>query len=106
MRAECRVLVHSDSPLLLPQDVVRIEAEAFTQTSAQEIILPEGITAVGERAFADCENLILATLPATLESIDPTAFAGSDALTLLCAPGSAAEAFAAEQNIPVFLLPE
>lgn len=106
MRAECRVLVHSDSPLLLPQDVVRIEAEAFTQTSAQEIILPEGITAVGERAFADCENLILATLPATLESIDPTAFAGNDALTLLCTPGSAAEAFAAEQNIPVFLLPE
>ena len=106
LSADYSVLLHSADVLTLPADTASIETEAFTQTSAQEIILPEGITAVGERAFADCENLILATLPATLESIAPTAFAGNDALTLLCAPGSAAEAFAAGQNIPVFLLPE
>lgn len=106
MRAECLVLVHSDNPLLLPSDLVSIEAEAFLSTAAEEIILPEGVSSIGANAFADCENLVLVTLPESLSSIDPSAFAGSDSITLLCAPGSAAEAFAAEQNIPVFLLPE
>lgn len=36
--------------------------------------IPEGVTAIGDRAFLRCENLVSVTLPSTLESIGEQAF--------------------------------
>ena len=51
----------------LPADLTRIEDEAFTGISAQSIVVPDGCTAIGSRAFADCASLRYVFLPAALE---------------------------------------
>lgn len=43
--------------IYLPEDTVRIEAEAFRNTAAHTIIIPASCMFVGERAFADSESL-------------------------------------------------
>ena len=35
----------------------KIEAEAFAGVTAKVIVVPEGVTEIGSRAFADCPNL-------------------------------------------------
>ena len=63
--------------LTLPTGLKTIEAEAFAGVHASKIIIPEGCESIGPRAFADCEGLLVVVIPATVKSIDETAFEGS-----------------------------
>ena len=63
--------------LTLPGDLAVIEEEAFAGVSAQMIVVPEGVTEIRARAFADCPNLIAVILPDGV-SVDDSAFEGSD----------------------------
>jgi hypothetical protein len=42
--------------------------------NAEEVVVPEGVTAIGRDAFWDCKNLTSVTLPASLTAIGEWAF--------------------------------
>lgn len=74
--------------LQLPSGVKTIEAEAFYgDTSLDEVVLPEGLTAIGSRAFAD-SSLTGINLPASLTEIDDSIFHNVSGLTVTAIPGT------------------
>ncbi len=58
-----------------PASLTAIEAEAFAGTPFQAVIVPNTVTAIGSRAFADCRNLVYVCIPASVTSIASDAFA-------------------------------
>lgn len=85
----------------LPASLSRIDAEAFANTLLTSIDLTgTGLVQIGDRAFAGCSRLTLVKAPKTVTSVGSGAFDGCDRLVLLCENGSAAEAYASENNIP------
>ncbi len=60
--------------LTLPALLTEVEDEAFMGTAAWRITVPQGVTAIGERAFAGCANLMVADLPANLTFLPASAF--------------------------------
>ena len=55
-----------------------IEDEAFMGLAVEGIIIPDGCTTIGSKAFADCPNLIYIKIPASVTSIADDAFEGSN----------------------------
>ena len=94
------IVVHSKTPMVLPADALTIEASAFAGTPVEEITLPEGVTSIGAQAFANCPNLKLVNLPASLtaEAIAADAFTGSPISVLVCA-NDALAAYAQTQTL-------
>ena len=54
--------------------VTRIGKSALENADVKSVIVPEGIIAIGERAFYWCDNLESITLPSTLASVEGMAF--------------------------------
>lgn len=68
----------------LPAGLTIIDEETFAQDPAiQSVIIEEGTTAIGPGAFSGCTGLSEMTLPASLESIDETAFDGCGQLSVV-----------------------
>ena len=63
--------------LVLPSGLKKIEDEAFKGLACLAVIVPDGCTSIGEKAFADCEVLLYVKVPATVTSIAENAFNGS-----------------------------
>ena len=96
-------MMHSSRKLTLPGDLLIIEAEAFQDTiGVGEVILSEGVTTIGSKAFADCSRLTLIHMPDSVTEIAEDAFAYSDNVVFLCASNNAAAAFARAKSIPYF----
>jgi len=53
---------------------------AFLGYTGTEIVLPEGLTSIGQNAFACCENLLSVEIPSGVETIYNYTFAGCTAL--------------------------
>ena len=87
-------LTVSDEVLLLPAFLTRIEEEAFAGTGAVIIEVPENVTAIEARAFADCENLRRITIPGSVLHVDNTALENCENVTVYGATGSEAQRFA------------
>ena len=68
--------------------VVRIDTYAFKESSAEEVILPEGITDIGAQAFEDCASLKKINLPEGLLDIGAGAFIRCSALEALTFPST------------------
>ena len=47
----------------LPEDLERIEDEAFMNGAFEAVVIPDGCTYVGHRAFANCLNLVYVSYP-------------------------------------------
>ena len=85
------VLVYVDEPtesvdlsvylkMVLPQGTTVIDAGAFEGVNAEVVVIPEGCTHIGARAFADCHTLKYIVLaPGSEPEIDPSALEGSNA---------------------------
>ena len=58
----------------------------FSMTKLQTLILPGGLTQIGNSAFAGCENLALQSLPGGLNQIGNRAFSGCKNLALQALP--------------------
>jgi len=46
----------------------------FAKSRVENIVLPHGMTAIGERAFFQCESLKSITIPASVSHIESDAF--------------------------------
>lgn len=81
--------------LTLPAALQLVEAEAFASNTAMDMgIPPDGMTAIGERAFVGCQYLYQVELPATVISIAGNAFEGCGPVIIRCDAGSYAGQYA------------
>ena len=86
----------------LPAGLKTIQQEAFQGSPAECFVLPDGCVGIGERAFADCKELKLVEIPASVIAIADTAFEGcGEGLVIVTPKGSAAERFAQAHDITV-----
>ena len=90
----------ADAGITLPADLVSIEEEAFAGTRAERVEISKNVVSIGARAFADSESLRALVIPATVKTIDDSALAGSDNVTIYGETGSEAERFAKDNDIP------
>lgn len=90
--------------------VKAIDISAFRDiTTLRSVTLPEGITSIGNFAFAYCHNLESITLPSTLTSIGHDAFAWTYLKSIVIPAGItdiAASAFYCCDNLSSLTLPE
>jgi len=84
----------------LPAALAVIGEEAFMGIDAARVEITENVVSIGPRAFADCEKLTALVIPATVESIDDTALAGSENVTVYGEADSEAQRFAEANSIP------
>ena len=66
--------------VILPQSLSAIESGALAGSSITEIVIPEGVTSIGDFAFYGCTDLRKVRLPSTLLTIGRGAFAECPAL--------------------------
>ena len=76
--------------LKLPESMQTIEDEAFEGIAANYVVLPNTVTSIGSRAFADCTNLKAIVIPESVTSIADDAFNGCGELMIITTPGSTA----------------
>lgn len=93
------------SSVSMPSSLDRIGIGAFYGcNSLKSVAIPAGTSAIADEAFADCTSLKTVTIPASVTSIADDAFDGCNDLTIQCKSGSAAEAYAIENDIPYHLI--
>lgn len=64
-----------------PNDIRAIGSDAFYGSSFTELVLPEGITSLGDISFGACSQLVSITFPSTLTNIHGEAFSEGTPLT-------------------------
>lgn len=93
------------SSVTIPNSVNSIGGNAFWGcTGLTAVTLPNGITTLWYGTFNGCTNLTSVTIPGSVTSIDTGAFDGCENLTIYGYTGSAAETYAAENDIPFVAL--
>lgn len=60
--------------------------DSIIDGSITELVIPEGVTSIGNYAFYQCTNLVSVTLPSTLKTIGQYAFYGCSSLTSITLP--------------------
>lgn len=67
--------------IILPESITAIESGALAGSEIEEIVIPEGVTTIGDYAFYGCRNLKRVQLPQSLLSIGRGAFANCVSLS-------------------------
>ncbi len=62
------------SVMNLPSSIKTIEDESFTNLSCQAIIIPDGCTTIGKKAFSGCRDLLYIKIPASVKNYPDSAF--------------------------------
>ncbi len=60
--------------------VKEIQSNAFSYSNITSVIIPEGVTTIGERAFDYCTSLVSVTIPSSVNSCDLYAFRDCESL--------------------------
>lgn len=85
------------SEFTFSKNLTKIENDAFVATKIKTIILPEGLTEIGDRAFTNCESLEELSLPASLKTLGYHPFSACTGITKLSV-ASSNSTFRAENN--------
>ena len=88
----------SDYDGILPASLKVIEEEAMAGCAFRAIRIPDGVTAIGSRAFAGSPALEFVYIPESVTAIAADAFDQVAGLTIIGKAGSEAEAFAAARG--------
>lgn len=99
------VVVYSGASTKIPSGTTVISASAFQGSGVMDVILPEGLLTIGEKAFADCSGLYYVNLPASLTSIAENAFENTTGVVFVCKQGTAAEAYVKKMKFSYVSLP-
>ena len=92
--------IKRSAEIILPDDLSRIEAEAFRKDSFTSVYCSDSVSSIGAYAFAENTALEWIYLPASVKSIDQTAFSGcSEDLVIYGKAGSTAQQFAQSNDI-------
>lgn len=73
-------------------------------TALKNVTLNNNITTIGKKAFSNCTSLEKLVIPASVTSIDSTAFLGSTNITLYCYADSYALQYAIDNNIDYVII--
>ena len=94
-------LADADHVLTLPGAMTEVQEEAFMGLGGiEQVILPEGLRTIGDRAFADIPTLCEITIPQSVTEIGEDIVSGSSSAILVkCAPGSEAMSYARNNNL-------
>ena len=91
--------VSAQRVLRIPAMMEEIGEEAFVGIAAQQITIPAGTRSIGSKAFADCNNLLIAVIPSSVSEIANDAFDGSD-VSVICPNGCYAADWCGDHRIP------
>ncbi len=84
----------------IPDGVTRIEDEALWNSCITSVTIPDGVIAIGKRAFSDCRDLTSVTIPDSVIAMGDSVFEGcNDSLVVNVFRGSAAERYCEENGI-------
>lgn len=87
--------------IVIPGSVKMIGEQAFTTCeNLEKVEIKPGVQIIDETAFEACPNLKEARIPASVAEIRLRAFNQCEKLTIYAPAGSAAEAYATEDDIP------
>lgn len=86
--ASCRIFVKADGEMVLPASVTEIGDEAFMGIAVGGVVMQEGVTYIGSKAFADCPDLYFVYIPDSVTHIASDAFSGSPNVIFVCEAGS------------------
>jgi len=88
--------------ITIPNSVISIEDDAFGGCkNLKSVAIPNSVISIGEMAFCRCENLKSVIIPGSVTTIGEDVFWGCTKLeSLIGVPGSYAEKWAEENNIP------
>ena len=91
--------IWQSADFILPASLTIIEAEAFAGGAFTYVQLPEGVSVIRSRAFADCPSLSYIYIPEETGTIARDVFDGVTGLTILGHSGSYAEFYAQRNGI-------
>ena len=60
----------------------------YNNSNVKKVVIEDGVTSIGERAFAYCKSLISVTIPDSVTSIEKSAFSDYTSLTSITIPSS------------------
>jgi len=87
---------------VLPGFTKVIGDEAFAGSGVQRVIIPDGCTEIGARAFAGCAELSEVHIPASVTTIADDAFTGCENLMIYAPASSVGANFASDHDIAWF----
>ena len=77
-----------EDTFIIPKTVTRIDNCAFSDSSLETVVIPSGVSEIGESAFQGCNSLENVALPTSLRVIDSSAFAGCENITSIALPNT------------------
>ncbi len=89
---------------VLPGSLSMLEEEALAGSAFGYVMIPDTITEIGDRAFADSPNLCLVEFTDPEPDLGENVFSNCPNLTLLAPSGSSTEAYAGQYSIPFIAL--
>ena len=75
-----------DRVVRVPEGVLGIPTEVFCRSSVEEVLLPDGLEWLGDRAFYRCLRLRRLVLPGSLRIVPPELCSGCSALEEVVIP--------------------
>ncbi|MCR5653570.1 MAG: leucine-rich repeat protein [Ruminococcus sp.] len=83
----------------LPDTLTQIDGAVFEKTAVRKIVIPNGVTFIGSRCFADALKLEKIYVPASVEVINTGVLANAANVTVYTPEGSAMQTYCEENNI-------